>query len=97
MMAGVMRFGGSARSLSPREHQIAELISHGLTDREIAERLTLSVRTVEGHIYRAKIKFDAASRHDLARAVWGEPLLRRGRKICPDCPYLAPSGTDGDA
>jgi DNA-binding NarL/FixJ family response regulator len=34
----------------------------GLTNREIAERLTVSVRTVEGHVYRACIKLDVTDR-----------------------------------
>ena len=38
--------------------------------REIAERLTVSIRTVEGHIYRACIKLDVADRDALARIVW---------------------------
>jgi len=36
--------------LSPREHEVVALIADGLSNREIAERLMLSVRTVERHI-----------------------------------------------
>lgn len=39
--------------LSTREREIARLLAQGLTNREIAEKLTVSIRTVEGHIYRA--------------------------------------------
>lgn len=39
--------------LTPQERVIAVLVADGLSNREIAEELTLSVRTVEGHIYRA--------------------------------------------
>ena len=42
------------------------LIGEGLSNRDIAERLTLSVRTVEGHIYRAMIKTGTANRDELA-------------------------------
>ncbi|MFW0795026.1 LuxR C-terminal-related transcriptional regulator [Gordonia sp. CPCC 205515] len=56
--------------ITPREREIAALISQGLTSREIAARLTVSVRTVEGHIYRACIKLDVADRDELARIVW---------------------------
>jgi DNA-binding NarL/FixJ family response regulator len=52
--------------LSPREREIAAFIGEGMSNREIAERLTVSVRTVEGHIYRACIKLDAGSREELA-------------------------------
>jgi predicted ATPase/class 3 adenylate cyclase/DNA-binding CsgD family transcriptional regulator len=36
--------------LSPREHEVVALIADGLSNREIADRLVLSVRTVERHI-----------------------------------------------
>jgi ATP/maltotriose-dependent transcriptional regulator MalT len=36
--------------LSPREREVVALIAGGLSNREISERLTLSVRTVERHI-----------------------------------------------
>jgi DNA-binding CsgD family transcriptional regulator len=52
-----------------REREIAVLVAAGLSNREIAERLTVSVRTVEGHIYRACIKLDAADRDELAKIV----------------------------
>jgi DNA-binding CsgD family transcriptional regulator len=52
--------------LSHREREIVMLIGQGLSTRAIAERLTLSVRTVEGHIYRAMTKSGAADRDELA-------------------------------
>ena len=42
------------------------LIAEGLSNREVAERLTLSVRTIESHIYRAMLKTGTASRDELA-------------------------------
>ena len=42
------------------------LIGQGLTNRDIAERLTLSTRTVEGHIYRAMTKTGTTTREELA-------------------------------
>ena len=42
--------------LTDREREIVMLIAEGLSSRAIAERLTLSVRTVEGHVYRAMAK-----------------------------------------
>ncbi|OHV03045.1 LuxR C-terminal-related transcriptional regulator [Mycobacterium talmoniae] len=56
--------------VTSREREIAALIAGGLSNREIAERLTVSVRTVEGHIYRACIKLDVADRDELAKIVW---------------------------
>jgi ATP/maltotriose-dependent transcriptional regulator MalT len=55
--------------LSNREREIAVLISQGLSNSEIAEALTLSVRTIEGHIYRACARVDAATRSELAELI----------------------------
>ena len=52
--------------LTDREREIVLLIGQGLTNREVAERLTLSTRTVEGHIYRAMSKTGTTSREELA-------------------------------
>jgi DNA-binding NarL/FixJ family response regulator len=40
-----------------------------MTNKAIAERLSVSVRTVEGHIYRACMKLDVADRTLLAEVV----------------------------
>lgn len=42
------------------------LVGEGLTTQVVAERLNVSVRTVEGHIYRAMAKTGVANRDDLA-------------------------------
>jgi DNA-binding NarL/FixJ family response regulator len=42
------------------------LIGQGLSNRAVAERLTLSVRTVESHIYRAMSKTATTTRDELA-------------------------------
>ncbi|MDT5207976.1 MAG: hypothetical protein QOF67_391 [Mycobacterium sp.] len=57
--------------LTDREREIAMLIGEGLGNREIAARLTLSLRTVENHIYNAMAKTGTTSRDELAN------LLRR--------------------
>jgi DNA-binding NarL/FixJ family response regulator len=59
--------------LSPREREIANFVSQGLSNRDIADRLVVSSRTVEGHIYRACIKLDVTDREGLAL------VIRRGR------------------
>lgn len=47
--------------LTPREREVARLMGDGLTNRQIATRLVLSARTVEGHISRilAKLQFES--------------------------------------
>jgi DNA-binding CsgD family transcriptional regulator len=52
--------------LTDREREIVMLLGDGLTSPAIAERLTLSARTVEGHIYRAMTKTGTSSRDELA-------------------------------
>jgi DNA-binding CsgD family transcriptional regulator len=52
--------------LTDREREIVTLLGHGLSNREVAARLTVSVRTVEGHIYKAMTKTGTASREELA-------------------------------
>jgi DNA-binding CsgD family transcriptional regulator len=49
-----------------REHEIAKLVSDGLTNKAIADAMTLSVRTVEGHIYQASAKAGVTSRSELS-------------------------------
>ena len=52
--------------LTDREREIATLAARGLSNREIAERLVVSVRTVEGHLYRAGHKLGVGDRGELA-------------------------------
>ncbi len=52
-------------SLSPQELQIAVLASEGLSNREIAQRLYLSHRTVGSHLYRIFPKLGITSRTQL--------------------------------
>ncbi|RDH77071.1 helix-turn-helix transcriptional regulator [Mycolicibacterium moriokaense] len=49
-----------------REREIISLIGQGMSNRDVAQRLTLSTRTVEGHIYRAMSKTGTSSREELA-------------------------------
>lgn len=46
------RTASPVATLTPREREVQQLILAGLTNREIAVRLNLSARTVEGHISR---------------------------------------------
>jgi ATP/maltotriose-dependent transcriptional regulator MalT len=52
--------------LTPREGQILALLVRGHTDREIAEQLTLSPRTVNVHVAHILRKLNAANRHEAA-------------------------------
>ena len=52
---------GIRQRLSPREAEVLALAAHGLDNRAIAERLALSVRTVEAHRTRIAHKLEVKS------------------------------------
>ncbi|HZM37559.1 MAG TPA: LuxR C-terminal-related transcriptional regulator [Acidimicrobiales bacterium] len=52
--------------LTTREREVAGFAARGLTDVEIAARLSLSRRTVETHLYRVYAKLGVSGRRDLA-------------------------------
>ena len=59
--------------LSGRQRDVVELVVAGLSNREIAEKLVMSVRTVEGHVYRACQRVGAQSREELASIIRSGP------------------------
>jgi DNA-binding CsgD family transcriptional regulator len=63
------RVPGAWAQLSPQELQIAQLAADGLSNREIGERLYLSHRTVESHLYRLFPKLGVTSRAQLRDAL----------------------------
>jgi DNA-binding CsgD family transcriptional regulator len=56
-------------ALTPMERRTATLASEGLTNREVAQSLFLTVRTVEMHLTHAYRKLGVASRRELGRAL----------------------------
>ncbi|MEO3977453.1 LuxR C-terminal-related transcriptional regulator [Streptomyces sp. CAU 1734] len=58
---------GYGDQLSPREQEVVDLASGGLTNREIAATLHLSPRTVEQHVSRARRKLESQSGQPLSR------------------------------
>lgn len=66
------------RNLSIRQLQVAKLVADGLTNRQIAKRLNIKVRTVESHLDSAYAKLGINSRSELTRAVVEAGLLTRG-------------------
>jgi DNA-binding NarL/FixJ family response regulator len=56
-------------SLTEREREIMNLISQGLTNRDIAERFVLSEKTVKNHVNRIYSKLGATNRAQ-ATALW---------------------------
>jgi len=56
----------ATRPLTPREREVLTLLVDGLTDREIAERLVLSVRTVHSHVAAIGRKTGCTTRTQIA-------------------------------
>jgi DNA-binding NarL/FixJ family response regulator len=63
---------GYGSELSPREREVARMLAEGRTNREIADGLFLSPRTVEQHVAKVLRKLGARSRTDVARKLPGE-------------------------
>jgi DNA-binding NarL/FixJ family response regulator len=59
--------GGAVSSLSDRELEVFRSIGEGATTRVIAERLSVSVKTIEAHKANIKRKLGAADAGELAR------------------------------
>jgi ATP/maltotriose-dependent transcriptional regulator MalT len=57
--------------ITDREREIVILAAAGLSNRQIAERLSVSVRTVEGHVYRIFAKLGIEHREQLIHLVTG--------------------------
>lgn len=58
--------GGVGPDLSPRETEVLQLVSEGATNKEIAERLYISVGTVKNHIHNILEKLHLRNRAQLA-------------------------------
>jgi DNA-binding CsgD family transcriptional regulator len=65
--------GRPPADLTPREREIALLAAAGASSRDIADRLVISVRTVNNHLQNAYRKLGVTSRQDLPRVLGGTP------------------------
>ena len=61
--------GPGLGALSGRELEIADRVALGATNREIADELFLSQKTVEGHLTSVFAKLGVSSRSEVAEAV----------------------------
>jgi DNA-binding NarL/FixJ family response regulator len=62
--------------VTPRELEILALVAQGLTNRDIATRLTLSPRTVEKHVESLLRKTSSTSRTQLVAVSQGRARIR---------------------
>ncbi len=72
VVAPIRRFLGlraprrGLRALTPRQSEVAALISEGCTNREIAARLGIDERSAEGHVERIRLRLGFRSRAQIA-------------------------------
>ncbi len=70
--AELARIGGRAAAtgaLTPTERRVAELVAEGRTNREVADLLFLSAKTVAAHLTSAYAKLGVRSRTELAHSL----------------------------
>ncbi|OFS21835.1 helix-turn-helix transcriptional regulator [Corynebacterium sp. HMSC04H06] len=67
--SGLGRRTTGAGGLTPQEEEIAKAVADGASNREVAEELYLSTKTVEYHLTRVYRKLGIRSRNELPRAL----------------------------
>ncbi len=65
--------GNPASRLTPGERRVAELAASGETNRQIAQKLFVTVKAVEWHLSNAYRKLGISSRAGLSMALYGDP------------------------
>ncbi len=63
--------------LSEREYEVLKLIANGMSNREIAEALVISEKTVKSHVTNILNKLHLADRTQAAVFAWREGIARR--------------------
>jgi DNA-binding NarL/FixJ family response regulator len=83
------------RELTPREHEVAELVSHGGTNKEIAHSLAITERTVKAHLTEIFRKLGIDDRVKLAVMMMSESFAGRGAPALDRAPptVLANAGS----
>lgn len=79
-LPGPLKRAENTHPLTAREREVADLVLQALSNRQIADRLVLSERTVETHVRHILTKLGLANRTELiARPSGGAPRGWRGR------------------
>ena len=66
-----LRAATTSQPFTARQREIISLAAQGLSNKEIADRLTMSIRSVEGHLFRASQRVAANSREQLISIMQG--------------------------
>ena len=65
--------------LTTREREVLKLMAQGLSNAEIAERLTIELGTVKNHVHNILTKLNVSSRHDAVAHLSRLPSLQGSR------------------
>lgn len=68
---------GNGSKLTPREGQVIELVATGLRNKEIAQRLEITLPTVKNHVHNILEKLQAKSRREATIKAYESGLLTR--------------------
>ncbi|CRK59203.1 Signal transduction response regulator / Disease resistance domain-containing protein [Alloactinosynnema sp. L-07] len=82
--------GAGAHGLTQRQLQIARLVADGLTNKEIAAKLTLSTRTVENHVLRTIGRLGLDGKGKPGLAAWYAENIHAGSPAATPTGSLAP-------
>ena len=74
-------FGKLEHGLSRREQQLAQLMSNGMTNKEIASRLNLSEQTVKNHVHHILRKLGVSDRLSVVEYCRAEALVPEGEAM----------------
>ncbi|HEX2285583.1 MAG TPA: helix-turn-helix transcriptional regulator, partial [Mycobacterium sp.] len=66
-----LRAASTPQPFTARQREIISLAAQGLSNKEIAARLTMSIRSIEGHLFRASQRVGANSREQLCAILRG--------------------------
>jgi len=83
------RSATGTKLLTLREAEVAGLVAEGLRNREISQRLNLSVHTVKNYLYRVYEKLGLSSRVELTAHVLARAVLTPGSETPPGGKRLA--------
>jgi len=66
-----LRAATTAQPFTARQREMISLAAQGLSNKEIAEKLTMSIRSIEGHLFRASQRVGANTREQLVSILQG--------------------------
>jgi len=79
MTAGVADVAERLSNLTPREHEVMHMVTEGMSNKEIANSLGVSAKTVEAHRARVMEKMQAGSLAELVRMAISVEQAGEGR------------------